>query len=336
MNKKIINKAIRRKMNDWLSTIEDISLIKDIERDLIVTGGCLASMLLGEDVNDYDVYFKTKETAKKVANYYVGRFNEKNQNHKNMLGHFAKAFVLDGIDVEQFNKGALRIEDFASGFENQPTLTRMIAGCAPDRIKIIVRSDGVAAEDGIQNVLEEPIENIVDLIGEADSIPSSELDEKEKYRPVFLSTNAITLSDSIQIVIRFYGEAKDIHENYDFAHCTNYWTFDESVVLRQEALESLMSKQLFYQGSKYPLCSVIRTRKFIKRGWHINAGQYLKMCFQISNLDLTNIDVLEDQLVGVDSAYFMHLIDGLRSKSENDPNFKVEEHYVTSIIDKIF
>jgi len=212
----------------------------------------------------------------------------------------------------------------------------MIAGCHADRVKIIVRSDGVAAEDGLESVLEEPIENIVDLMGEADNIPASDIEEKEKYRPVFLSTNAITLSDSIQIVVRFYGDAKDIHENYDFSHCTNYWTFEEGVVLRQEALESLMAKQLYYQGSKYPVCSVIRTRKFIKRGWHINAGQYLKMCFQISQLDLTDIDVLEDQLVGVDSAYFMHLIEGLRSKQEHDPNFKVEEHYITSIIDKIF
>src|SRR3546814_1364029 len=44
------------------------------------------------------------------------------------------------------------------------------------------------------------------------------------YRPVFMSTNAITLSDKIQIVLRFYGEADAIHENYDFVHCTNYWT----------------------------------------------------------------------------------------------------------------
>src|SRR3546814_2013322 len=48
------------------------------------------------------------------------------------------------------------------------------------------------------------------------------------YRPVFVSTNAITLSDKIQIVLRFYGEADAIHENYDFVHCTNYWTSKEN------------------------------------------------------------------------------------------------------------
>ena len=48
----------------------------------------------------------------------------------------------------------------------------------------------------------------------------------------------------------------------------------------------LLARQLVYQGSKYPICSMIRTRKFLQRGWHINAGQYLKMAFQVSELDL--------------------------------------------------
>ena len=145
------------------------------------------------------------------------------------------------------------------------------------------------------------------------------------------------MADKIQLVVRFYGSPDVIHENYDFVHCTNYFDFGTGeLVLKPEALECLINKELKYQGSKYPLCSVIRTRKFIKRGFHINAGQYLKMCFQISQLDLTNVDVLEDQLVGVDSAYFMTLIDALRSQQEKDPTFKVEESYVTSIIDRIF
>jgi hypothetical protein len=89
-------------------------------------------------------------------------------------------------------------------------------------------------------------------------------------------------------------------------------------------------------GSKYPLCSIIRTRKFINRGWHINAGQYLKMCLQLNELDLNNIDVLEDQLIGVDSAYFMMLIDSIRNKQLTDDNFELNNSYIISIIDKIF
>ena len=97
---------------------------------------------------------------------------------------------------------------------------------------------------------------------------------------------------------------------------------------------------MVYIGSKYPVCSVIRARKFIKRGWSINAGQYLKMCFQISKLDLSDISVLEDQLTGVDVAYFATLIDSLQAHSQKmkdeGKEFKVDYGYIATIIDKIF
>jgi hypothetical protein len=161
--------------------------------------------------------------------------------------------------------------------------------------------------------------------------------EKGKYRPVYMSSNAITLSDKVQLVVRFFGDPDEIHKNYDFIHCCNYWTSDDNkLVLHPGALESLLSKHLQYQGSLYPLCSVIRTRKFLKQGWYINAGQYLKMCFQISELNLSNINVLEEQLVGVDAAYFIQVIEYCKKKQEENPEFQVTAPYLVSIIDKIF
>ena len=103
---------------------------------------------------------------------------------------------------------------------------------------------------------------------------------EKPFTPIFLSSNAITLSDRIQIVIRFYGDPEEIHKNFDFVHCTNYWlSWNNSLETSDKALESLLAKELYYMGSKYPICSVIRTRKFLRKGWHINAGQYLKMAF---------------------------------------------------------
>jgi len=351
VNKRIIKNIIESKINGWLKSVPDEDLREEIKRNVIVTGGCIASMLLNEEVNDYDVYFRTKATAKRVAEYYCKIFNERNTNHKNKLGGAAQAFVLDGLDVEAWKNGAKEINTFAPGFSNQGgdtwkadgTWSRMIAGCAPDRIKVIVRSDGVAAEDEKVKILSKPFESVSDLLAEAEHVTVDQVDkevngeqEKPPYRPIFLSTNAITLSDKIQLVIRFYGDPDEIHKNYDFAHCTNYWTDKDGLVLQQKAIEAILSKELVYCGSKYPLCSMIRTRKFIKRGFNINAGQYLKMAFQLSRLDLTDIDVLEDQLVGVDSAYFNILIDALRKQAAEKPDFEVEESYVATIIDKIF
>lgn len=284
MNKKVINSILTKKFNDWVKSIKDETVANLVKDNSIITGGAIASMLLNEEVKDFDVYFTDRKTTLAVTNYYVTEFL-KTHPENNVV-------VQDGLE----------------------------------RIKIYIKSKGVTGE---VNEKENPIfEDAVEVLPK---------ENENKYRPVYLSSNAITLSDKIQIVIRFFGIPEEIHKNYDFIHCTNYWTSkDSNLVLNQKALESILSKELFYVGSKYPLCSVIRTRKFIKRGWHINAGQYLKMMFQISELDLTNINVLEDQLVGVDSAYFDLLICGLKSKHENDTNFKVTDSYLAAIIDKIF
>ena len=84
------------------------------------------------------------------------------------------------------------------------------------------------------------------------------------------------------MLIRFWGEVEEIHKNYDFAHCTCAWSsWDNELSLPTKALECIINKELYYMGSKYPLCSIIRSRKFINRGYTINAGQYLKNVYAI-------------------------------------------------------
>jgi len=158
-----------------------------------------------------------------------------------------------------------------------------------------------------------------------------------KFHVIFMSSNAITLSDQIQLVIRFFGEPEEIHDNYDFVHCMNYWqSWNGELVLRSEALESLLTRELRYCGSKYPLCSIIRSRKFLKRGWSINAGQYLKMAMQLNEMDLRDINVLEDQLVGVDATYFAQVINEVIKHMEEGKLDRIDNLYVVQIIDKIF
>jgi hypothetical protein len=317
MKKKTITSVLSKKFNEWVSCIKDDNVRKLVMDNTIITGGSIASMLLKEEVNDFDVYFKNKETVLSVANYYVSQF-------KSMSTHKHA----DGKEIDIYVK------------EDEKDTSR---------VKIYIKSAGIAGEKGesdYQYFESRPDQEAEDYINNVvDSLEKSDLEIQEindnKYRPLFLSANAITLSDKIQIVIRFYGDPDNIHQHYDYVHCTNYWTScDNKLVLKQAALEALLSRELVYVGSKYPLCSVIRTRKFIKRGWSINAGQYLKMCFQISKLDLTNIETLEDQLTGVDAAYFAQLIDSLKDhtekKKKEGESFTIEYGYLAAIIDKIF
>lgn len=337
LNDRAIKSRITRKFEEFLASIENEALRKAVGENTIITGGAIVSMAMGEKVNDFDLYFRSADVAHRVAEYFVERFKSEGNAIKHQGGQEAPVFVE-------------RLPEGHTMPDGQP-LER-------ERIRIVVKSAGIASEGGADDYAY--FEQRDDVEGEsyvneafgggdeihledADETPAEAIEEAlPKYRPVFLSGNAISLSGHIQLIVRFFGEPDEIHENYDFVHCTCYWTsWDKKLVMREEAMRSMLARELVYQGSRYPLCSIIRTRKFIKRGWKINAGQYLKMCMQVSELDLTSISVLEEQLTGVDAAYFLQLIDRIRAANANSGKEgaeadKVDSAYVVSIIDRIF
>ncbi len=319
MKAKTIKLVLRRKIDEWLATIDDEDLRKAAKRDTIVTGGCITSMLLREKINDFDIYFRTRATALRIAEYYVNTFKD---------------------NPPPIFKDKKKVPIYIDGAEGD------------DRFRIVIKSAGIASENGdvgydyfegdadpdalaaaqyVGEVMTDTAE-IEDAYQEAEG-QALETETKPPYRPVFLSTNAITLSNKIQIIIRFWGEPDEIHENYDFVHCTCYWlSKNNHLELRPAALEAMLTRELRYVGSKYPLCSLIRVRKFVHRQWTINAGQILKICMQLNDLNLKDVDVLEDQLTGVDVAYFNEVIHKLREKDKDNVNGA----YLLEIIDRMF
>ncbi len=315
MKSKTINAILSKRFDEFLTSIEDPAVRNLVKDNTIITGGSIVSMLLNANVNDFDLYFRSKAVATEVAKYYVGVFQ--NNPPTTFKGSDGKLTV------------AIRVEE-------EP------------RLKIVVKSAGIVGETGAQSYEyfeQDPVaggqnaaEYINGSIGQAEKLdeePAAKLeaDGGKKYRPIFMTSNAITLANKVQLVLRFYGEPEEIHKNYDYEHCTNYWTsWERKVVLRPEALESILTKELRYRGSLYPICSIVRMRKFLAQGWTVNAGQILKMCWQVGKLDLTNPAVLEEQLVGVDSAYFSQLIYQMQQVDLKT----VDDGYVATLIDKIF
>lgn len=339
MKSKTINAILCKKFDQFIASIEDEAVRKLVAEGSIITGGSIVSLLTNNPVNDFDIYFRNKEVALAVAKYYVTQFQK--------CPPMAFKDVLGQKTVD------MRVEE-------------------DPRVKIVIKSAGIAGAHGsneyqyfeqgpreqaeqaqekfLQGVVGVPQADEGSEVNEGlsgyqqntaalDDEPADKLDpdkdkkDQKKFRPIFMTANAITLSDKVQLVIRFYGDPDEIHKNYDFSHCCNVWTsWDRKLVLNPIALECILAKELRYQGSLYPICSMIRMRKFIAHGWTINAGQCLKIAWQINKLDLTDIKVLEEQLVGVDAAYFGQLIEALKTVDLK----AVDGTYVASIIDKIF
>lgn len=266
MKIKTIKKIIEDKVDDWLYHMKTEmnanpllverfgkDFITEVKKDVIVTGGCIVSMLLQEEPNDYDIYFKTKETAKKVAEFYV---------------------------------------------KNNGSVTETENG-----VTVFIKSSGLIKESKKRG---------------------------EKYGVASITDNAISLHNDIQLIMRFTGDPDEIHKNFDFIHTKNYW-HNGNLVLNPKALESIITKELRYDGSLFPVCSIFRTIKFVKRGWKINMGEMLKMIYDANKLNLEDITVLREQLIGVDALYFITLIEKL-----NEGDFDDFRSYLFDLIDEIF
>ena len=290
--KKTIEETIRNKVKGWLKSIDDIALRDEVKKHYIVTGGAITSMLLGDLPNDYDIYIDDADVAAKLASYYVSR--------------------LPSVDNEMTRTPIVEVPP------------------ERNRVSIRVKSAGIAGEEIDQSKYEyfEMYPNAGDRI--AQYLDGAMQKNTGKYSVLAMTTNAITLTDQIQIVLRFVGPANEIHKNYDFVHTTNYFTESEGAVLNQPALESILARELKYVGSLYPICSVFRIKKFIQRGWTITAGEMLKIAWDISKLDLTDREVLQDQLTGVDAAYFNQLIRLLEEGKE------IDRTYLFELVNRVF
>lgn len=180
MQEKTIKSILKKKLSEWITSISDEKIRESVSQDVMVSGGAITSLLLGEKPNDFDVYFKTKSTAELITNYYVSLFKR----------------------------------NPPSRFKNQNQTVDIKVLSEEDRIKIVVKSQGIASEEGTDSYqyFEQPsldasepqefVESVAEVLTE--SKEESKKGSGAKYRPIFLTSNAITLSEKIQIVVRFF------------------------------------------------------------------------------------------------------------------------------------
>lgn len=318
MQKKTISKRINTKVEEWIESITDLQLRKDVTDQVIVTGGCITSMFLQEEPNDYDIYFRTMEMTERVANYYVEKFQKQSKTRSDISVIYRDENLNLSNGVGTSSSSSMPYDVYDENFV--------------DHVYLYIGSKGFVKADK-KNLIKVP-DNGKQHIEKSNQSTKS-------FDPIFMSSNAITLENNIQLIVRFSGSPQIIHDNFDFAHTKLYWTKEEGVVTNTLSLECIISRRLIYTGSRYPICSIMRSKKFLQRThddgkrWTMDVGQYLKMVVQSSKFDLKSPKVLTDQLCGVDTAYFSWVIEEC-SKPENLLDDVIDLSYLLEVINKVF
>ena len=298
--KKAIKSICRNKIDDLCKSIEknDEKLAEDFKRHCFVSGGAITSLLQGDQPNDFDIYVDNLDILERIGKYYTQQWNE---NHK-----LNKTFDIIKHEDEE-NK----------------------------RLEIVVRSSGIVEENEEDEYDDEYDGSLPpkEIIEEIDNVKKSE----EKYIVKCITSNAISLTNDVQIVCRFCGTPDEIFKNYDFTHTMQaYVRVNDELLLNVDSLVSIMCKRLEYKGSLYPICSLFRLRKFLSRGWTISSIEILKIAHQISKLDLDDVNVLKEQCIGCDYFYMISFCNALSEWRENNPDVEFSNEYMFELIEKVF
>lgn len=343
MQSKLIKSVIAKKINKWAAAVEkeDPVVAKAIRENTVVMGGSICSMLMSEQPNDYDVYFRTKASASTIAGFYMQKFKniqDKKHCRSQEEGESPIHVPMYLKHVENPNGFKCFIKSAGVVDDRQDKAYQYFETHSSEEIQAFFGTDNENEAAGAE--LGDGDENITTPEGALEEGQKAAADReknKNEFKPVYITQNAITLSDDVQIVTRFYGDPEEILEYYDYEHCKMYYqSWDGRLKLGERPLECLLNKRLEYTGSYYPICSLFRMRKFMGRGWNINAGQIVKMAWQIHKLDLTNPEVLEEQLIGVDHAYFVEILAHLQGKMRLDGKSSIDETYLMELLDKYF
>lgn len=104
MQLKTIAKVCRKKINDWIYQIKksgNSEIAQIISDNTIITGGSIASMLSGAPINDFDIYFRNRKAAFRVAQYYVELY--KKQNSKYIAENKLKIEIVEDSIQDKIN-----------------------------------------------------------------------------------------------------------------------------------------------------------------------------------------------------------------------------------------
>lgn len=121
------------------------------------------------------------------------------------------------------------------------------------------------------------------------SLSSVSIPDKS-FKINLITDNAINLDNKIQIITKYYGTPETIINNFDWAHIKSYYCYGIPLILCDNFYQYIVEKDLIYTGSDYPLSSLLRTRKFIKKGWHVSTKTMVHIALDVVSKFGSNIN----------------------------------------------
>jgi hypothetical protein len=170
-------------------------------------------------------------------------------------------------------------------------------------------------------------------------VPSTEAETnvleylEEEFEFVFRTDNAITFKNDkikVQLIImpENIGLSNDeLLSNFDFTIAMGlYDLVEDNFVLNDRFLRDVCSRELVFNAkAKYPIASMYRMKKFLKRGYKISGTEIVKMSLAIHGLKIETYRDLKPQLMGIDTLFLKDLTDLLLTPEYAEKKYDFNE-----------
>ena len=130
------------------------------------------------------------------------------------------------------------------------------------------------------------------------------------------ATSFIADGHRVQLIRVLTGEPKAIIRLFDFTICQAAYD-GKQFFFGPDFMHHLAQRRLVFNiEAEFPVCSLYRALKFVKRGYQLSGMEAVKLGLRIQSLKIVTYADLRRQLMGIDTLFLKDLTDSLAGKAE--------------------
>ena len=157
--------------------------------------------------------------------------------------------------------------------------------------------------------------------------------------PVIETNNAVSycINDCrVQLIKKLFGTPEEVINQFDFTVCMGAYIPQERKIILDESFLYHLSQRIlcFNTNAKYPIASLWRAKKYIKKDFVFPAIEAIKLSLTINNLNIKTYKDLKEQLEGIDTLFLKDLTDALLKNADKEFNFREAIQYMDEILSK--
>jgi len=133
----------------------------------------------------------------------------------------------------------------------------------------------------------------------------------------------------------FANNPKEVMSNFDFTVCECVYSPGlREFTMGENFLADLCGRRLVYNiHAKYPIASLWRTNKYIKKGFTLAAIESIKLALCINNLNIKTYQDLKEQLEGIDTLFLAELTDILLKNESKEYDLRTAIDYMNQVLE---